>query len=558
MTEMGEAEASEELAAAVDEKPFLRRYIESLYQEEGEYPLYVDELDDDHEVRNPNVMHRVGDNTFVHVFGPVGEEIQYYVVEPGLTEQESQLADKVKDRMLELSASYEPPGPKDDFDEYFEQLLEVALSKEENRTFIERIRSTLESSGTVTEESYNRIKYNLNRDIASLGPLHAIMLDTDNEDIHVIGNDEVYTDHSVFGMLRTDVSWESNQALENWIENIGERIETPISDSTPIVDDTLPDGSRINIIYSQDVSVKGPSMTIRQGVEVPLSILQITKWGTLSPKMSAYLWLALENERTVFVVGETASGKTTTLNSMLTFIPRESKIYSAEDTAEVIPPHDAWQQLMTREGTGEEASEVDMFELVASALRSRPNYIIVGEVRGAEAQMAFQAAQTGHPVILTFHASDIVSMVQRLTGEPINVPEPFIDNCDIALFQNRVKQGDEILRRVTSVQEIEGYSEEQDGVITREVFSWNPRNDVIEFNGQNNSYVLETKIAKLLGYEDTSDIYDELDRRTEIINRLIDAGVLQYGDVNNAIETIQRDGVSQLKDIKSSGVTKRR
>jgi len=167
--------------------------------------------------------------------------------------------------------------------------------------------------------------------------------------------------------------------------------------------------------------------------------------------------------------------------------------------------------------------------------------------------MAFQAAQTGHPVMLTFHASDIVSMIQRFTGNPINVPETFMDNCDVALFQNRVKQGDDVLRRVTSVQEIEGYSEYEGGVVTRQAFKWDPRDDEVAFTGRNNSYVLEEQIATLLGYTDTREIYDELDRRAEIVRQLIDADVLGYHEVNEAIAGFQRDGVQGLP-IRLSGI----
>jgi flagellar protein FlaI len=160
--------------------------------------------------------------------------------------------------------------------------------------------------------------------------------------------------------------------------------------------------------------------------------------------------------------------------------------------------------------------------------------------------MAFQAAQTGHPVMLTFHASDIVSMIQRFTGDPINVPETFMDNADIALFQNRVKQGDDVLRRVTSVQEIEGYSKEMDGVVTRQVFYWDPVEDEIVFQGRNNSYVLEEQIATLLGYEDTRDIYDELQFRADLVERMIQEGILGYHEVNETIERFQRDGIEGL------------
>jgi len=160
--------------------------------------------------------------------------------------------------------------------------------------------------------------------------------------------------------------------------------------------------------------------------------------------------------------------------------------------------------------------------------------------------MAFQAAQTGHPVMLTFHASDIVSMIQRFTGDPINIPETFMDNADVALFQNRVKQGDDVLRRVTSVQEIEGYSKEMDGVVTRQSFYWDPAADEIVFQGMNNSFVLEEQIATLLGYEDTREIYDELQFRAELIRRLIEENVLGYHETNEAIADFQRDGIEGL------------
>ena len=399
----------------------------------------------------------------------------------------------------------------------------------------------------VNETTYETMRYQLNRDIVGLGPLEPAMRDTYNEDIHVIGPEETYVDHGTFGLLPTTIQWESEERFDNWLRNIGERMGDPVSDTDPIIDSTLPDGSRINIIYSDDVSLKGPSLTIRQGdEEIPLSIAQLTNWGTLSPELAAYLWLCLENEQTVFVVGETASGKTTTLNSIMAFIPRDSKIYTAEDTAEVLPPHDTWQQLLTREGQGEASADVTMFDLVAAALRSRPDYIIVGEVRGEEGRMAFQAAQTGHPVMLTFHASDIVSMIQRFTGDPINVPETFMDNADVALFQNRVKQGDDVLRRVTSVQEIEGYSKEMGGVVTRQAFYWDPVEDEIIFQGRNNSYVLEEQIARLLGYEDTREIYEELDYRAEIIERIIQEDLVDYHEFNDTIASFQRDGPEGL------------
>ena len=547
---------TDDLRAVVDEHSHVSDHLEEIYDRTGTYPVYADEPTEEH-VENPNVLFPADPPIYAHVHGRRGEDATYYCLEPTLSADEKQLYEQVRTEVLDQSVTKPAPSEGDDFTTHLDELIDEILTVDSDGwSFGDRLRSSLLGNQFVVDrETYERIRYVLQRDIVGLGPLEPVMADPDNEDIHVIGPHACYVEHGVFGMIETTADFGDLDEFSNWIRNMGERMNSPVSDSNPVIDSTLPNGSRINIIYSDDVSIKGPSLTIRQGEDVPLSIFQITKWGTLSPELAAYLWLCMENEQTVFVVGETASGKTTTLNSMFSFIPRDHKIYTAEDTAEVMPPHQNWQQLLTREGNGD-GSDVDMFDLVAAALRSRPDYIVVGEVRGAEAQMAFQAAQTGHPVLLTFHASDIVSMIQRFTSNPINVPETFMDNCDVALFQNRVKQGDDVLRRVTSVQEIEGYSEHEGGVVTRETFAWDPRDDDVSFKGRNNSHVLENGIARLLGYEDTREIYDELDRRAEIIRRLIDADVVGYQEVNDAIQTFQRDGVEALP-IETHGLTGR-
>jgi flagellar protein FlaI len=549
MTELGTAQPSDDLRELAARRPHLRDHLRKFRQITGEFPLLIDEATAEYETDRPNVLYPVGGPIYCHIYGDVGRDMKYYAIEPTLSGAEQEVYADIKDELLRRSVTKAAPEDEAEYGDRIEELLAetTRVADEDAGGLLENIRFRLDPGATeVSRETYENIRYRLNRDIVGLGPLEPVMRDPANEDIHVIGPEECYVDHGVYGMLETTVEFESDEQFDTWLRNMGERIGDPLSDSDPIVDSTLPDGSRLNVIYSDDVSVKGPSLTIRQGEEVPLSVTQITNWGTLSPELAAYLWLCLENEQTVFVVGETASGKTTTLNSIMAFIPRDSKIYTAEDTAEVLPPHDTWQQLLTREGEGRESQDVSMFDLVATALRSRPDYIVVGEVRGEEGQMAFQAAQTGHPVMLTFHASDIVSMIQRFTGEPINVPETFIDNADVALFQNRVKQGDDVLRRVTSVQEIEGYSKEMDGVVTRQVFYWDPVDDEIVFQGMNNSYVLEEQIATLLGYADTRDIYDDLAFRARVIERMIQEGILDYHEVVETIAAFQRDGLAGL------------
>jgi len=549
MTEHGRPQPSDELRQLASRRPHLRDHLKKFKQITGEFPTLIDEADGDFESQRPNVLYPVGGPIFCHIYGDLGQTTKYYAIEPELDGEEWEVFQNVRSRLLKRSVNKPAPENETQYDDRIEELLQETTTVREDASadgVITKLRNATKVGDIeVSKQTYENILYRLNRDIVGLGPLEPVMRDPANEDIHVIGRTECHVDHSVYGMLETTVEWESKESFDQWLRNMGERIGDPVSDSDPIVDSTLPDGSRLNLIYSDDVSLKGPSLTIRQGEETPLSIFQITKWGTLSPELSAYLWLCLENEQTVFVVGETASGKTTTLNSVFAFIPRDAKIYTAEDTAEVIPPHKTWQQLLTREGE-DEGTSVDMFDLVAAALRSRPDYIILGEVRGAEGRMAFQAAQTGHPVMLTFHASDIVSMIQRFTSEPINVPETFMGVADVALFQNRVKQGDDVLRRVTSVQEIEGYSKEMGGVVTRQAFYWDPVEDEIVFQGMNNSYVLEEQIATLLGYEDTRKIYDDLQFRSNLIERAIQENILGYHEVNEFIQDFQRDGVEGL------------
>ena len=547
MTDQGTPTPSDELRQVANRRPHLREHLQKFKQIAGEFPMLVEDPED-YETRRPNVIYPVGGAVYCHVYGDLGQKTKYYTIEPSLSEDETVTLQKVKRKLLSTSGHKESPDDDAGYDDLIEELLDqTTYVTDGDMSFYDRVKQLWNFwKVKVDQNTYDSIRYRLNRDIVGFGPLEPIMRDPQNEDIHVIGPHETHVDHATFGMLPTTVDFGTPSEFDNWLKNMGERMGDPISDSNPIVDSTMPDGSRINIIYSDDVSLKGPSLTIRQGTEVPLSMMQITNWGTLSPMMAAYLWICLENEQTVFVVGETASGKTTTLNASFSFIPRDSKIYTAEDTAEVIPPHDTWQQLLTREGMGDEDAEVDMFDLVAAALRSRPDYIIVGEVRGAEGRMAFQAAQTGHPVMLTFHASDIVTMIQRFTSEPINVPETFMGIADVALFQNRVKQGEDVLRRITSVQEIEGYSSEMGGVVTRQVFEWDPVEDEHTFKGMNNSYVLEEQIAPLLGYADTRQIYETLDHRAEVVNRMIQEGILGYHEVNDAIESFQRDGVEGL------------
>jgi len=523
--------------------PHLKDHLVSFKRITGKYPGYKEEVTKEDKVKRPNIIYHIGDLLFAHIWGEMAQETKYYVIEPSLNEEELEKYKIVKERILEKSVEEESPDSEEEFTDIIEEILSKSVKirkkpKENKRKFF-NFGSKLE----VTEQTYNKFRYRLNRDIVGLGPLEPMIRDKYFEDIHVINREITYGIHKVFDMVRTNIKWDDDQEYEKYLKALGERIGKPITDAHPIIDAKLPDGSRLNLIYSDDVSYRGSSLTIRKFKDVPFAFTQLVKWGSMTPTLAAYIWLALENDMSYIVSGETASGKTTTLNATLSFIHHDSKIYTVEDTPEVLPPHNAWQQMVTREAE-EGRGAVNMFDLLKAALRSRPNYIIIGEVRGEEGRIAFQAMQTGHPVIFTFHAASIESLVQRITSDPINVPMPFVGNLNIALFQNFIKGRG--VRRVTSVQEIEGYSKKFNGIVTREVFEYDYKNDEILFRGQANSHILEDKIAVKLGLKDRKEIYDILDERRRIVETMVQEKIFDYHEVNELLKAYRLNGIEGL------------
>lgn len=280
---------------------------------------------------------------------------------------------------------------------------------------------------------------------------------------------------------------------------------------------------------------------------VPLSILQLVAFNTLSYEMAAYLSLCLGHGMNMFVSGETASGKTTLMNAVTTFIPASDKIVSIEDTAELQVPHPNWIREITRGSTkGASDSAVTMFDLLKAALRQRPNEIIIGEIRGEEGAIAFQAMQTGHAAMATFHAASVEKLIQRLTGHPINIPKTYVDNLNVVAIQSMVrlpngKEG----RRVMSINEIVGYDSSSDSFSFIEVFRWNPVDDSFEFSGYMNSFLLKERIAMMRGLPPTQkrNICNELNRRANILKKLSQQGVTGFYELYQVLSQAYREGV---------------
>ena len=524
--------------------PHVAEWVRDFEMRYGSRPIYYGPLDRDAKKQRPlNLIYVTREPIFVHIYEPPADDdgggtILWFGLEPQLTEEEENIRRELVETLLQEA----PTAPSFTTDSEFENILQQMIGRytildSEANNLVRRQGRLWELVGmddkriTVSQAQRERLNYVVIRDLIRNGPLEPLLSDEMLEDIHSVGLKHIHMDHKVFGMVTSNIRFRERELLSRYLRAMSERIGRPVSDNKPIIDGVLLDGSRINIIFSDDVSMLGPSFTIRKFAEETISVIQLIKWGTMSAQQAAYIWICLEYGMSVLVSGETASGKTTTLNAILPFIDHNVKIYSAEDTPEVKVRHKIWQRLVTRDAKNED-SRVEMFDLLKAALRSRPRYIIIGEIRGVEGATAFQAMQTGHPVIATFHASSIVKMIQRFTGDPINVPIRFFDNLNFAIFQEVVEApGGGIARRITGIDEVIGYNKHSDGVLTRGMFEWDPVKDKHYFRGMFQSHLLENKIAAMAGFANKRDIYDEMLRRADAIQRMADRDLTHYDDV---------------------------
>ncbi|DAC35906.1 MAG: hypothetical protein CMB38_04355 [Euryarchaeota archaeon] len=548
--------------------PHVAEWVRDFEARYGSRPMYYGPLDRDAKKQRPlNLIYITKEPIFVHIYEPAEDEedagqVLWIGLEPQLTEEE----ENIRRELVEVLLQEAPAAPNFTTDDEFEGILSQMIDRytvlrqdlpvgprRQGRMW--DILGLEDKRLAVTEAQRQRLRYIVIRDLIRNGPLEPLLSDEMLEDIHSVGLKYIHMDHKVFGMVTSNIRFRERDVLARYLRAMSERIGRPVSDNKPIIDGALLDGSRINIIFSDDVSMLGPSFTIRKFAEETISIVQLIKWGTMSAQVAAYVWICLEYGMSVLVSGETASGKTTTLNAILPFIDHNVKIYSAEDTPEVKVAHKIWQRLVTRDSKNED-SRVEMFDLLKAALRSRPRYIIIGEIRGVEGATAFQAMQTGHPVIATFHASSIVKMIQRFTGDPINVPIRFFDNLNFALFQEVVEApGGGIARRITGVDEVIGYNKHSDGVLTRGMFEWDPVKDKHYFRGMFQSHLLENKIAAMAGFSNKRDIYDELERRRQAIQDMADRDLTHYDDVFGLLNVYYQSGWDAFRSAVNTWVS---
>ncbi len=526
----------------VKENPHLQTYLDEI-RTKIERPTFYSKLPRDlKEEKYPNIIYPTKGAVFIHIFRTKDMEgKEYHAIEPSLNEKEKIKRDQILDLIYEKAPFWKTVKTDDELKEAIRALLDqLTVIDERSAGLVKMTGGKLR----ITSVEKKSIEYDITKNVIGGGPLEPFMRDPYLEDIHIITGENVHLIHKVFEMIKTNIFIDKTWA-NTFSQEFSEKIGSPVSEGQPIADGTLPDGSRVNIIHSKDVSLKGPTMTIRKFSETPISVTQLMSWGTFDAGVAAYLWLCLQYGRSLFVCGETASGKTTTANAIIPFIPPEKKIFSVENTPEVQVPHAVWQQLLTK-STGPKEGHIELEDLLRAGLRSRPDYIIPGETRGIEGRVVFQAMQTGHPVITTFHAGSVTKVIQRFTGHPINIPKPFMDNLDVVLIQMAVERKGKRIRRVLSVDEVEGYNKEVDGIMSRKAFEWNPVDDTQTFKANRNSYILESRIAKMAGLTDPMKIYEEFDRRKHILERMLEEKIFDYYEVVQFIWTFYREGVKAL------------
>ena len=404
-----------------------------------------------------------------------------------------------------------------------------------------RQRSTVQ----VTGKELQGLKYLMVRDKQGLGYLESLISDPYIEDISCSGVGSLFVEHKIFGGLKAGVTFETTEELDKFVISLSEKISRPVTVRDPIVDAVLPDGSRVNIVYGGDVSKRGSNFTIRKFSAIPMSILDLIDGGTLTYQMAAYISFMLGEGMNTFVSGETASGKTTLLNAITTFINPNAKIVSIEDTPELQVPHPNWTREVVR-GSASGGASVTMFDLLRAALRQRPNEIIIGEIRGEEGAVAFQAMQTGHACMATFHAASVEKLIQRLTGNPINIPKTYIDNLNMVIIMSAVRLPDgRPARRVLSINEIVEYDPESNSFGFIEVFRWDAATDTFEFPAYMNTSLLEHVVSLKRGIlpHESRKIYEVIDERTDILKKLHERDLTNFYELHNVLSQAYREGL---------------
>ncbi|MFB6178859.1 MAG: type II/IV secretion system ATPase subunit [Halorientalis sp.] len=428
----------------------------------------------------------------------------YHVVEPELDDLEVELLDRLLEDIRE-PLLYRPDVADDP---------EGALKHE--------LKDRLEEYGVeIGIETFYRLFYYLHRRFHGYGKLDPIMNDPRAEDVSCDGpNLPIFVYHEEYTDIETNVTFGSKE-LNNFVIQLAQRSGRHVSVSDPVVSTTLPDGSRIELALGEEVTPRGSAFTIRMYADEPFTPIDLLDYGTASLDMLAFLWLCIENNKSLLFAGGTAAGKTTSMNAVSMFVPPRSKVLTIEDTRELSLYHDNWLSSVTRERLDDD--DITMYDLLRSALRHRPEFIIVGEVRGEEAITLFQAMNTGHTTFSTMHADSVQTVINRLENEPINVPRPMVQSLDVLCVQVLTRTQGERVRRMRTLAEIEGIDQRTGELDYSNTYSWNATEDTFS---ENRSDLLE-EIREERGWNQ-SDLLREIKNRKRFLRYLQQEDVRDY------------------------------
>ena len=395
-----------------------------------------------------------------------------------------------------------------------------------------------EDADHLSEYQVEKLLYYLKRDFIGYERIDGIKHDINVEDISCDGyHSPVFVYHSDYEQIISNI-YHGDDELDDFVVKLAQRSGKGISKRRPQVDATLPDGSRAQLTLGKEVSDHGTNYTIRQFKDVPFTPVDLINWKTFSLEEMAYLWLAIENNKSLIFAGGTASGKTTSLNAVSLFIPSNSKIVSIEDTREVELPQRNWVASVTRPSfSDDEQGDVDEFDLLEAALRQRPEYIVMGEIRGEEGRTLFQVMSTGHTTLTTFHADSVGEVLKRFTTEPINVSKTMFSALDLVSIQTQTRVGGRKVRRNKNLTEINFYDAENDEINVQDVYQWQAQSDT--FLGMGDSSTLDT-IAFDRGWS-REELDEEIFIRELVLAYLIHEGLNTYTQVAATLQAFIND-----------------
>jgi flagellar protein FlaI len=456
---------------------------------------------------------------YVHIYWDTNAyELVYEIEEPILTEKEQtyreQLINALRS-MINFSEIIE--GKSETLFEYIDKKLKLLA---------------IELGLDINYETYKKLYYYMCRDFIGFNEADPLLRDYFVEDVECNGaNTPVYLVHRVFRNLRTTLTFSNNERLESFVEKIAQRCGKYISYAQPILDGSLPDGSRVNATYTKDITSKGPTFTIRKFTKTPWTPPQLIEFNTMSPEMLAYLWMLVEFKMNLLIVGGTASGKTTLLNAIAFFIPPEARVVTIEDTRELNLPRDNWLPSVARGATGIGGiGEVGLFDLLRASFRQAPDYVIVGEVRGKEASVLFQGMASGHSSIATIHADSVETVIKRLETPPIELSPTLLNVLDSMCIMTHAIVNNQETRKLREVVEVVNVDPE--GIaLTNTPFIWNASEDRFYFKKESKMF---QKITERFGLT-RDEIFIEFRRRAELLYKMYQQKILKFDDVSEII-----------------------